>query len=205
MTRIGVVSDVHNNAEALRYALAHLRGCDGVLSLGDLVSQYRASPEVIALVRDAGVLGILGNHEKWVLHPAGERVQRTLSPDDLAYLRTLPARRAVEVDGRRILAVHGAPWDHDADDWSTYVYAHDQALLKRIRESDADVVLMGHTHLAMAVRSGAVLAFNPGSCGEARDRERRLSYGVLDFTAGTATVYQVVPGGEPRPFLEAAL
>src|SRR5436305_14433643 len=68
--KVGVVSDVHNNIEALAYALAHLRDCDVVLSLGDLVSDYRLDPRVVGMARDAHLLGIAGNHEERILmHP----------------------------------------------------------------------------------------------------------------------------------------
>ena len=205
MTKLGVVSDVHNNADALRYALDALRGCDAVLSLGDLVSQHRATPEIVGLAREAGLLGLAGNHEKAVLAPCGFPLRQRMAPEDLAYLAGLPPRLELEVDGRRVLAVHGSPWDDPTALSCAYVYESDHRAMERLRSTEAAVLLLGHTHVASALRLGALLAFNPGSVGEARDRHHRLSFGILDFGAGRAAAYAITPGEPPRAFLEAEL
>jgi putative phosphoesterase len=201
--KVGLVSDVHNNVETLRYALDQLRGADLIISLGDLVSQYRVSPEIISLARAAGLQGIAGNHEKAILAPCGYPVRGTLAPDDLAYLESLPTQLRLELDGRAVLAAHGSPWDDPTSMSCVYIYESDREALARLRTEPADVVLLGHTHLAMAVRLAAKLAFNPGSCGEPRDRLGRLSYGVLDFEVGVATVYEIRKGSPPAVMLQA--
>ena len=201
--KVGLVSDVHNNVEMLRYALDQLRGADLIISLGDLVSQYRVSPEVISLARAAGLQGIAGNHEKAILAPCGFPVRGKLAPEDLAYLESLPAQLRLELDGRSVLAAHGSPWDDPTSMSCVYVYESDLEALARLRAEPADVVLLGHTHLAMAVRLADKLAFNPGSCGEPRDRLGRLSFGELDFDAGLATVFEIRKGSPPAVMLQA--
>jgi putative phosphoesterase len=202
--KVGVVSDVHNNAVALRYALDRLRGCELVISLGDLVSQYRATPEIMDLARDAGLLGIAGNHEKAILAPCGFPLRSKLTPDDLAYLEGLPTQLELELDGRALLAVHGSPWDDPNSMSCVYVHEADREALSRLQAVPADIVLLGHTHVAMAVRLGNKLVLNPGSCGEPRDRLGRLSFGELDFDAGVATVYEIRNGSPPAVMLQAA-
>jgi len=201
--RVGVVSDVHNNVEALTYALDHLRDCDVVLSLGDLVSDYRVSPAILDMARDAQLLGIAGNHEKSVLVNPGSRLRESLASDDLAYLQALPATRQLELDGRRILLAHGAPWDDPASYRCQYVLAHDTASLERIADGGRDLVLLGHTHVPMARRIKATLVLNPGSCGEARGREGQLTYGRLDTRLGAATVFGIRPGTAPERLLDS--
>ena len=196
--KVGIVSDVHNNAEALRYALEQLRDCEIVLSLGDLVSQYRATPEIIALAREAELLTIVGNHEKTILAPCGQPMRSKLAPDDLAFFAAQPAQRTLDVDGRRVLVTHGSPWDDPTSIGCIYIFEQDRESLRRMQELEADVILMGHTHVPMAVRQGDSALLNPGSCGEARDRQRRLSYGLLDFDAGVGAVYQIHPGLAPE-------
>jgi putative phosphoesterase len=196
--KVGIVSDVHNNAEALRYALEQLRGCELVLSLGDLVSQYRATPEIIALAREAELLTIVGNHEKTILAPCGQPIRSKMAPDDLAFFQEQPTQRRLEVDGRRVLVTHGSPWDDPESIGCIYIYEQDRESLKRMQALDADVILMGHTHVAMGLRQADTTILNPGSTGEARDRQRRLSYGLLDFDAGQAAVYQIQQGLDPE-------
>jgi putative phosphoesterase len=192
--RVGVVSDVHNNVEALTYALAALRHCELVLSLGDLISDYHVSPEIISLANAANLVGILGNHEKTILQHAGSQMRFRLAPSDLAYLEALPAGRDLDIDGRRVKVAHGSPWDDPNDYHCVYVRAHDATALARLEVVDADVILLGHTHVAMALRMGDKLVLNPGSCGEARDAGRRLTFAELDFSAGIASIYQIHAG-----------
>jgi putative phosphoesterase len=203
--KIGVVSDVHNNVDALTYALEQMRGCDVLLCLGDLVSDYRVTPEIVRLAEAAGMLGIVGNHEKTILLHPGSQLRYKLAAEDLAYLEALPAERELELDGRRVQVVHGSSWDDPTDYRCTYVTPYDTAAIKRLGDTNADVLLLGHTHLSMAVRTGATLAINPGSCGEARDVARRLSYAELDFSAGVATIFEIKQGQPPEPITRAEL
>lgn len=199
--RIGVVSDVHNNVEALTYALEHLRDCDLVLGLGDLVSDNRVDERIVRLSGEAGLVNIVGNHEKSVLLHPGSQIRRKLSADTLAFLDDMPATREVCLDGRRIHVAHGSPWDDPRDTHCVYVTERDKQALARVADTRADVVLLGHTHRAMAVRVGQTLVLNPGSCGEPRDAARRLSFARLDGTAGIATVFVVRNGSKPEPLL----
>jgi putative phosphoesterase len=196
--KLGVVSDVHNHVDALGYALQHMQGCETVLSLGDLVSEYRVDPEIIRLAREHQVLGILGNHEKTILMHPGSRLREHLAPDDLRYLLDLPANRQLSAAGRQVAVAHGAPWDDPQDYRCEYVFARDAAQVKRLRAVPADIILLGHTHVPMTVRLDDRLIVNPGSCGEGRDTARRATYAILDFDASEATVFEIQPGADPR-------
>jgi putative phosphoesterase len=202
--RVGVVSDVHNNVEALTYALDHLRDCDVVLSLGDLVSDYRVDPRILELARERGLVSIVGNHEKSILLHPGSQIRSTLSDDTLEFLRDLPASREIALDGRHVHVAHGSPWDDPADYRCVYVIERDKHALTRVAEATAaDVVLLGHTHRAMTVRVQQTLVVNPGTCGEARDAAQRLSFARLDGAAGVASIFLVQPGLRPEPVLNA--
>ena len=52
--RIGIVSDIHCNHEALRVALERMGDVDELLCAGDSVYQFRFSNEVMALLRERG-------------------------------------------------------------------------------------------------------------------------------------------------------
>jgi putative phosphoesterase len=203
--KVGVVSDVHNNVEALSYALDYLRDCDLVLSLGDLISDYHVDPRILRLGRERGLLSIAGNHEKSILLHPGSQIRATLASETLAFLRELPAAREIELDGRRVHVAHGAPWDDPTDYRCVYVLERDRHTLARVADTTrASVVLLGHTHRAMAVRVVDTLVVNPGSCGEARDAARRLTFAKLDGASGVASVFVVKHGTEPERLMEAS-
>lgn len=201
--KVGVVSDLHNNVAALEYALEHLSQSDVILNLGDLVSDYSVNPEIIRLARNAGLWSIAGNHEKAILLHPGSTLRDRLAADDLEYLRSLPPRRDVAFDGRRVVVAHGAPWDDPNQYRCEYVFANDTVALSRLGAIDADVVLLGHTHYSMSLRRGSVLVLNPGSCGEVRDQSIGLSFAELDFSAGVATTYQLREGTTPEAVIVA--
>src|SRR5690348_6307314 len=106
--KVGVVSDVHNNVEALSYALDHLRDCDLLLGLGDLVSDYHVDPRILRISDDANMINILGNHEKSILLHPGSQIRRGLSDATLAFLNALPPSREIDLDGRHVHVAHGS-------------------------------------------------------------------------------------------------
>ena len=178
--RIGIVSDVHCNHEALRVALDRMGGVDELLCAGDSVYQFRFSNEVMSILRERGARYILGNHEDVLLGTWGERARSAewVRAGDLAYMAEQPYRLATTLPGgKSLVMVHGSPWEP----YNEYIYPNSPSLA-RFSEIDADYVILGHTHYQMAERVGRTLVINPGSAGEARDARNhfRLSYAVLD-------------------------
>jgi putative phosphoesterase len=183
--RIGIVADVHCNHEALQIALDRMQ-VDELLCAGDAVYQFRFSNEVIELLRERGARYILGNHEETLLGKWGERARSAswVRADAIAYMGRQLSRLETTVDGRRLLMVHGSPFEPHNE----YIYPNSRSL-SRFSEIDADFIVLGHTHYQMAERVGRALVINPGSAGEARDPRNvfRLSYAVLDTATGEVT------------------
>jgi putative phosphoesterase len=215
--RIGIVSDIHCNHEALRIALDRMGDVDELLCAGDAVYQFRFSNEVMALLRERGARYIQGNHEDVLLGKWGERARGAdwVRGDELAYMAERPHRMTVQVSGKTLVVVHGSPFEPHNE----YIYPNSPSL-SRLGTIDADYVILGHTHYQMAERVGRVLVINPGSAGEARDARNafRLSYAVLDTQTDDVTFddFQdptraaidpsIIPGGtgERRPGAEQA-
>src|SRR5262249_12241753 len=85
--------------------------CDELLFAGDAVYEYRMSNEIVDVIRDAGIRAILGNHETQLLSPNGARARQVagVREDAVEFLRGLPYRLELELDGKRVLLVHGSP------------------------------------------------------------------------------------------------
>jgi putative phosphoesterase len=185
--KIGIVSDVHCNEAGLRRALDILADVDELVCLGDSIYEYRFSNTVIELLKARGAHTILGNHEEGFLGPHGVRARQPGWIDHalLQWLAERPKRLELEFGGKKLLAVHSTPWEPQG----AYVYPHSSAL-QRFGETDADVVLYGHTHHQLVRRIGRVLVINPGSAGEARDQGngRQLSCAVLDTVSEEVVV-----------------
>jgi putative phosphoesterase len=177
--KLGIVSDLHCNIDALDRALEIMGPIDRLLCLGDSIYEYRFSNAVVGRLRELEAVTILGNHEETFLGEAGARARSASEIDRplLGWLSEQPHRRELRIDGKRILMVHSTPWEPRG----SYVLPTSSEL-QRFGEADADIVLYGHTHQKVVRRIGRVLVINPGSTGDARDPRngRQLSCGVLD-------------------------
>jgi putative phosphoesterase len=203
--KIGIVSDVHNNVRALEYALNALSDCEVLLNLGDLVFEYRVSPEIVQLAEAAGMLGIAGNHEKAILQHPASSLRNSLSGDILAWMKALPAQRTLSAGGYELLVAHGAPWDDPDDHRCHYVREGNAAAFARMLALDAAINMLGHTHVPMLAQSGDKLVINPGSCGDARGAQDRLTFAKVDFDGRLATIYGVREGEAPDRLMQREL
>lgn len=198
--KIGIVSDIHCNAAGLQLGLDLMGDVDELICSGDAIYQYRFSNEVIGLLRERGARVILGNHEATFLSPEGERARSvpTIDRELLAWLREQPHHLTSVVGGKKLLVVHGSPWEP----FSEYVYPTSRGM-DRFRDLGADIVVMGHTHHQMAVRAGTALLVNSGSAGEARDHRngRKLSFAILDSADDSLTMCEYT---DPRFATEGA-
>jgi putative phosphoesterase len=185
--KIGIVSDLHCNAQGLDLALQAMGDVDELLCLGDSIFEYRFSNDVIQRLKDRNAHIIQGNHEEVFLGSAGVRARERpgIDPALVDFLAQQPPRRYLDLAGKRLLLIHSTPWEPRGE----YVHPH-STKLSRFAEADADIVLYGHTHCQVVKRFGDVLVINPGSAGDARDNSngRQLSCAVLDIVSQEVTV-----------------
>jgi diadenosine tetraphosphatase ApaH/serine/threonine PP2A family protein phosphatase len=214
--RIGILSDIHSNLEALTETLAALERHrpDRIVCLGDVVG-YGASPnECCALIRKTCELTLLGNHDAAVsgrmdysfyydaARHALDWTAARLDPEHLEWLRSLPYARRLDGIGFS----HGNPLAPEAYE---YVFALEQAreLLGRAGELP-DVSFLGHSHLCkvfalhgddvhdvlgprLTLRRGYRYVVSVGSVGQPRDCDNRAGFVVYDAAARTVEFHRV--------------
>ena len=189
--RILVVSDIHANEEALR-AVWRAEEPDAVLCVGDLVDYGPDPAPCVAWARTHAVAAVRGNHDDALgrgircrCAPAVQELsdetqdlaRRDLGGSEVAWLRQLPLQADVTLGGVRFHLVHATP----ADPLFTYLPPEKTELwTQAVEQVDADVVLVGHTHLPMVLRVGTRLVVNPGSVGQPRDGDPRAAYAVVE-------------------------
>jgi putative phosphoesterase len=191
--RVAFISDVHSNLEALEAVLDEV-GNLKVYCCGDIVG-YGASPnEVVRVLRDAGAVCVLGNHDQAsVSGDVGDFNPRAamaaiwtsnhLSQESRAFLGSLPRDVSAEIGGRRLYMTHGSP---DDPMWE-YVLpsTHSDLFDYYLQKVGADVMALGHTHHAFEWRSDSGgLVFNPGSVGQPRTEDIRASFAILGVEEG---------------------
>jgi len=190
--RIVVFSDIHSNLDALEAVAKSLPAYDELYCLGDIVGYGPQPNEVVERLQELGpTVVLMGNHDDAVVRDdvegfsthaamAVKWTRREISPTSLNYLRGLRPLAKVERDGKALALFHGSP----RDPLSEYVYPGLPARVARgfVKMAEAEIVLLGHTHMPMLFRfDGSILA-NPGSVGQPRDGDRRASFAVLTVT-----------------------
>jgi putative phosphoesterase len=195
--RVALLSDVHANAVALRAVLEEITEADPdtVVCAGDVVGYGPDPATCLALIRDAADVVVCGNHDRnagtpgrYAGHPtAGPGLEHTaaeLDAEQHEWLCDLPTRATLD-DGA-VLVVHSHP---DPGRRGRYVYPEDFKAVGR--DVDADVLVLGHTHVQGASEAEGTLVVNPGSVGQPRDGDARAAYALLDTTGPSVDLRRV--------------
>jgi diadenosine tetraphosphatase ApaH/serine/threonine PP2A family protein phosphatase len=213
--RVAVISDVHGNLHALEAVLTEIddERPDELWCLGDTVGYGPRPNECCALVRARSDRCLVGNHDLVVVGTldlsefndeaaaAAAWTARVLEPDARAFLLALePSARVDGVD-----LFHGSPRDPV---WE-YVLT-EEAAAATFELTSAPLVLVGHSHVALAVKDddgrleggaaeggrevdleSARWLLNPGSVGQPRDGDPRAAWLLLDLEGRSARFHRV--------------
>ena len=164
--------------------------------LGDAVGYFPLADEIVTILRHHEIPCLLGNHDAMLcgmlpLDPAKDRIYglealaRRLDPALKEEISRWPTRRVVDIDGKRLLLVHGSP----RDDLNEYIYPNTD--LSWAASIEADAVFMGHTHIPFIRPTNGVLIVNVGSCGLPRDIGNRAACAVFDTQTGNAEILRI--------------
>lgn len=170
--RVGLISDLHAMLPALDAVLADLdtRDVDRIICLGDIVDMGPQPVEVMDRLAERGIACVRGNHDPLDEHPAfpllravEDWTRERLGPARVAQLSALPLEMELDLDGQRMLCVHGSPsgmthqvldttpWPQLAAWWGDRVF---------------DVMVCGHTHVQVLRRRHGHTVVNVGSVGQ---------------------------------------
>jgi diadenosine tetraphosphatase ApaH/serine/threonine PP2A family protein phosphatase len=201
--KIAIISDIHANLAALQAVLADIDAVapgSAIWHTGDIVG-YNAEPnEVVALLRERGAAGVMGNHDAAVL---GELDVKWFNPDAAAAVKWT----ATHITPENATWLHALPKISEMGA-ATLVHA---SLLKPLEEYVIDaesarenlfalstpVLFHGHTHVPAywALRGGqssvididgraqpllSPSLINVGSVGQPRDGDVRASWVLWD-------------------------
>lgn len=206
--RLVFISDIHGNFEALRSVKKELLEADRIVCLGDMLGYYCQVNEVIDFLRNARALCVLGNHDHYLLagcpqdanpavHFGIDAADKIITPDNRAWLGTLPFVWGGRLGGVSLLLAHGSPWDPLAH----YLYK-DNAMIEGLGSFKFDVVAFGQTHRLYLNTDSRPHRLNPGSIGQPRDLINQPSYITLD--TATMTYHEGRSMFDPMPVIRLA-
>jgi predicted phosphodiesterase len=95
--RIGIVTDIHDQVKILAEVLAVLRaeGVDAIITLGDntdMFGKWNAAEKVADLLREAGAVGVWGNHDFGLCRDVPEETRFRFLRKTLDFFATLNPR-----------------------------------------------------------------------------------------------------------------
>jgi predicted phosphodiesterase len=212
--RVAVISDVHANYHALEAVLRAVDGdgVDAVWCLGDTVGYGPRPNECCDAVRNRSDHCLVGNHDLVVLGELNvgdfndEAAAVALWTADVLAPESRDFLEQLEPSGR----LHGVDLFHASARDPVWEYVlTEEAARGTLELSTAPVVLVGHSHVALAIAQdgdevagglapeGTVVELegrwllNPGSVGQPRDGDPRAAWLLLDLGRRFAAFHRV--------------
>jgi len=192
--RIVIISDVHANLEALAALHAVEKPPDALFFLGDVVGYGPDPGACIDYIRRRATHSVRGDHDdatatgaefgsppelRELATATREHTRRLLRPVDLAYLAQLPTYLQVERGGAKFFLAHGSPRE-PVTRLFEFAMMSERAIRAQVEEVDADVILLGHTHVPAIRRIDDKYLVNPGSLGQPRHGLPSATYAVWE-------------------------
>jgi len=215
MTRVAVISDVHANYHALEAVLGEIDGADveAIWCLGDTVGYGPRPNESCEVVEARAEPCLVGNHDLVVLGElaitdfndeaaaAAQWTADVLTPSARSFLERLEPTATLDGIDLYHASARDPIWE--------YVLT-EEAARATLELSHAPLVLVGHSHVALALTldgeriagglapagerielDGRRWLLNPGSVGQPRDGDPRAAWLLLDLERGFATFHRV--------------
>jgi putative phosphoesterase len=212
--RVAVLSDIHGNLPALEAVLAEVEeaGVDAVLVAGDVIGGPFPAEVFDRLTSVPDVRFVRGNADRFVLEGTDEfgddwaAERERMGEVRLAAVAAWPLTQELEIDGLgRALVCHAIP---TADEPIFTRITPDEDVAALLGELDADLLVVGHTHVQFDRRLPSGLRIvNGGSVGLPYEGRRGAFWAILgpevemrhteyDVEAAVASMRA---NGAPRP------
>lgn len=200
--KIAVISDIHANFPALEAVMKDIRreNCEKVFCLGDLAMAGPQPHMVIDFVRKQSDWTVIqGNTDKLIAEYSQKTYEdvkqmypmmanaladdaRILEEDKRQYLASLPPQLELEIEGVKVLLVHGSPRKNNENIFPNMPLNEVEEMIK---DTDADLIFCGHTHQPCGYQtSSKQTVVNVGSVGRPMTEVPDACYVVADFNNG---------------------
>lgn len=193
--KIAIISDAHGNYLSLLKVLKHAsQHTNKIYFLGDAVGYFSESDKVIDTLIEYKINCIIGNHDamlidKLKIDPIKDKIYRIeisrkgIKKRNINFLNSLSTKIELDIDGIKILMVHGSPFNH----LEGYIYPN--TILEET--IDFDYLFIGHTHHSFVIKQKKTVISNPGSCGLPRDNGNVISYILFDTLLRTLEIIKI--------------
>lgn len=190
--RLLIIADIHANPWALDAVARDAGLVDHVVFAGDAVNYGPDPRRVIAWLRDHGAIAVRGNHDHAIAFGADPRASPAKQPlalmvrdwvhteidfGERMWLARLPLHLTWECHGMRMAMYHATPCNPLLD-YRFVPTLPEPRVEEMVAGVDADVLVVGHTHLPFVRQCGRLSIVNPGSVGQPLDGDPRAAYAL---------------------------
>lgn len=197
--KVAILSDIHGNFQALESVLDDIKNnnCEQVFCLGDLAMAGPEPQKVIDFVAAQKNWTIIqGNTDKMIADFTPEILKNTekafpvmghaladdvlfLKNSEKEFLKNLPPQKELEIDGVKVLLVHGSPRRNNEDILPDMPLKEVEAMMEG---TDADLIFCGHTHVPAGYQtSKRQTVVNVGSVGRPMTKDPKACYCIAEF------------------------
>ncbi|MCF6297745.1 MAG: metallophosphatase family protein [Flavobacteriaceae bacterium] len=180
--RIGIISDIHGNYEALKAVLKELdtMKVSQIYCLGDVVGYFTQVNECCDELRKRNIPSVMGNHD-WYMASNGYCKRSQSVNDYIDYQRSVITKENLDWVKKfnihrfvgSIHMLHGG-WENPIDE---YLYEPTEQYFLKLK---GNIFMSGHTHIPKIRKFKNSLYCNPGSVGQPRDNDQRAGFAVFD-------------------------
>lgn len=197
---IGLIGDVHAEADLLKHALKFLRDrqVQKTLCVGDIVDGFGNVDRCCELLEQYEVETVRGNHDRWFLRnemrnlPEASRMEN-LNRNSRSFLEALPVTRDFETVSGPLLLCHGLGENDMArltqDDFGYALECKTE--LQELIGSRYRFVVGGHTHRRMTRHFRQLTIVNPGTLY----RRHEPCLALIDLTQNIVTFHELTAHG----------
>jgi putative phosphoesterase len=210
--KIAVISDIHSNIAALEAVWKDIEEmkADTVICGGDMVGYAPFPNEVIGFIKEKEISCVMGNYDDAIgnarlicgcdykdakAQELGERsiawTRQQVNDENKEFLRNLPTEIHLKIGKYSIKFVHGSPRRLNE-------YLHedisDEYLKELLAESQADVLICGHTHIPYHKKPDIDKhVINAGSVGKPKHGDPQAVYALVEIDKEVTVEFRKVP------------
>ena len=203
--RVAVISDIHANLIALEAVLKDIEqeNCEHIICLGDLVLAGPQPKETLEFIQQQNWTIVQGNTDKLIVDYGQDIIGMLkenypvmanalvddinyITEDDKKFLEELAPMISADIDGVKILFVHGSP---RANNENILPGRPLDEIEEIIADTEADLIFCGHTHIPCGYQTNKKqTVVNVGSVGRPMTPSPLACYVVVDFENGIFNV-----------------
>lgn len=192
--KIAVLSDIHGNREAFEAVMADIqeKEINKIFICGDLAGAGPEPAALIDIVKELDATVIQGNTDEYIafdnfvppnliMANALKFAVENTTDEQKKYLAELPFSHSEEIEGVKMLFVHGSPRKNNEDIMPGEPVEKIEPMLEGVEE---DVIFCGHTHLPAGYQVKKKTVVNVGSVGRPFTDDVKPCYVTVDVENG---------------------